>query len=83
MTTLQRGPAVEPGPVSLRPAKNRVGERIIRSGLAAAAGISVITTLGIVVSLVVPALGFFREVDVWDFLTGTRWAPRFEPATFG
>ncbi|MGH8827212.1 MAG: phosphate ABC transporter permease subunit PstC [Jiangellaceae bacterium] len=67
----------------MRPAKNRVGERIIRTGLAAAAGISVIITLGILVSLVVPALGFFREVDVWDFLTGTRWAPRFEPATFG
>lgn len=83
MTTLQRGPAVEPGSASLRPAKNRVGERIIRATLAAAAGISVITTLGILVSLVVPALGFFREVDVWDFLTGTRWAPRFEPATFG
>jgi phosphate transport system permease protein len=83
MTTLHRGPAVEPGPVSLRPAKSRVGERIIRIGLAAAAGISVITTLGIVVSLLVPALGFFREVDVGDFLTGTRWAPRFEPATFG
>ena len=30
-----------------------------------------------------PAVEFFREVSPWDFLTGTTWAPLFEPAHFG
>ncbi len=34
-------------------------------------------TVGIVVSLLVPALSFFREVSVTEFLFGTRWTPRF------
>ena len=44
---------------------------------------SVATTAGIVVALLVPALEFFREVSIVDFLTGTEWAPLFEPARFG
>jgi phosphate transport system permease protein len=34
-------------------------------------------------SLLFPAVDFFREVSVWEFLTGTRWAPRFADADFG
>ena len=45
--------------------------------------VSVVTTVGIVVALLVPALEFFREVPIVDFLTGTDWAPLFEPAHFG
>ena len=30
-----------------------------------------------------PAFEFFREVSLVDFLTGTEWAPLFEPAHFG
>ena len=51
--------------------------------LFAAAAISVLTTLGIVVSLLLPAIDFFGEVPVWEFLFGTTWAPLFEPAHFG
>jgi phosphate transport system permease protein len=43
----------------------------------------VLTTLGIVVSLLLPAIDFFREVSVWDFLTGTTWSPLFLDAQFG
>ncbi len=39
--------------------------------------LSVLVTGGIVVALLVPALDFFREVGPWEFLTGTRWTPRF------
>ena len=42
-----------------------------------AAILSVLVTVGIVVSLLLPALSFFREVSVWEFLTGTRWTPQF------
>jgi phosphate transport system permease protein len=53
------------------------------AGLMSAAGLSVLITVGIVLSLAVPALQFFREVDVLEFLTGTRWAPRFADSDFG
>jgi phosphate transport system permease protein len=45
--------------------------------------VSVATTVGIVVALFVPAFEFFGEISIVDFLTGTEWAPLFEPATFG
>lgn len=79
------GPAGAPGDQGgwITTTNRRPGERAIRIGLAAAAGVSIITTVGIVAALLVPALSFFREVNPIDFLTGTRWAPRFSPATFG
>jgi phosphate transport system permease protein len=45
--------------------------------------VSVATTVGIVVALFEPAIDFFREVSIVDFVTGTDWAPLFEPASFG
>ena len=45
--------------------------------------VSVVTTVGIVVALLLPALEFFRDVSVVDFLTGDVWAPLFRPAEFG
>jgi len=51
--------------------------------LGLASALSVAITVGIVFALLLPALDFFREVSVWDFLTGTRWAPTFSNADFG
>ena len=51
--------------------------------LKAAAGLSVLITIGIFVSLLIPSISFFREVRPWDFLTGTRWAPTFADPDFG
>ena len=44
---------------------------------------SVVTTVGIVISLLLPAIEFFSEIGPWEFFTGTDWAPLFEPGTFG
>jgi phosphate transport system permease protein len=63
--------------------KVRWGELLVQGILFLAAGISVLTTVGIVVSLILPAGEFFAEVNPWEFLTGTTWAPLFEPAHFG
>lgn len=52
-------------------------------GLIGSAGLSVVITLGIVVALALPAIDFFRTVSVAEFLTGTRWAPRFANPSFG
>lgn len=68
---------------SLKSNSKRRGERVILSVLFSASLITVLITIGIAWSLITPAIEFFRQVSVVDFLTGTRWAPRFKPATFG
>jgi len=64
-----------PGAVSLsyRP---RRGEQVVRVLLAGAAALSVLTTVGIVVSLLLPALTFFKDVSIFDYLFGGTWDPR-------
>jgi phosphate ABC transporter permease protein PstC len=52
-------------------------------GLGGSAALSVAVTVAIVLALLEPALAFLREVRLWDFLTGTRWAPTFSDADFG
>jgi len=69
--------------VSLSSSAKRPGEAVTRVILAVAAGITVVITVGIVVALIIPSIGFFREVSVVEFLFGTRWAPRFADASFG
>ena len=45
--------------------------------------ISIFTTLGIVFILLGQSVGFFREVSIIEFLTGTRWTPILKPTAFG
>lgn len=61
----------------------RWGEKLVQGLLFVAAAVSVLTTVAIVASLVLPAVDFFRVVSPWEFLTGTTWAPLFEPGSFG
>jgi phosphate transport system permease protein len=61
----------------------RWGELVVHALLFLAAAISVITTVGIVASLLMPALEFFEDVSPWDFLTGTTWTPLFLDGEFG
>lgn len=65
------------------PRTRKLQERAISVTLFLASAISVFTTLAIVVVLVYEAAGFFLEVPVREFLTGTRWAPLFVPQSFG
>jgi phosphate transport system permease protein len=67
----------------LRASRRRWGEDIIKGLLMLAALISVLTTTGIVLSLIEETISFFGEVGIGDYLFGTEWAPLFEPASFG
>lgn len=69
--------------VALPRKRIRVGELAVQALLFVAATISVLTTVGIVLSLVLPAIDFFRVVSPWEFLTGTTWSPLFLDAHFG
>ncbi len=44
---------------------------------------SVLTTVGIVFVLIFETFAFFREVSLWEFFTGTVWAPLIAPKSFG
>ncbi len=69
--------------VNARAGRRAVMEGGIHSLLWLCAGVSVITTLGIVVVLMVESLQFFREVSIVDFLTDTQWTPLFNEKHFG
>ena len=79
------GPALLPGrpAVSLRSTRPRYGEALVRLLLRFAAILTIVITAGILIALLVPSVEFFRTVPVFDFLFGTRWAPRFADASFG
>ncbi len=68
----------------LAPAE-RTRERLVGGVLLACAGLSVLTTLGVVVLLVTETSEFFADpaVSAWEFLTGTRWTPLFADRSFG
>nr|WP_330385157.1 phosphate ABC transporter permease subunit PstC [Woeseia oceani] len=56
-------------------ARNRV-ETLMEALLIAASSIAILTTLGIVMSVLFEALRFFGEVPVSEFLFGTNWSPQ-------
>ena len=60
-------------------ARNQV-ERIITFFLGASSLIAILTTIGIVVSVVFESLRFFQLVPVTEFLFNTTWNPQFEGA---
>jgi phosphate transport system permease protein len=57
--------------------RRRVGERLIESILFLAAGLSVLVTIGIMVSLFAPLGTFFSHVNPFEFLFGTEWTASF------
>ena len=61
----------------------KVKEKIIEKALAFCALLTILTTIGIVVILLVEAVGFFGEVSIVDFLTDTQWTPLFSQKSYG
>ena len=68
---------------SLRAARRRHGETVIKGLLLVAALISLLTTFGIVYALLEETIVFFGDVGVGEFLFGTKWTPLFQSASFG
>ncbi len=56
-------------------ARNAV-EKIARGALIACACIAILTTVGIVLSVLFESLRFFAAVPFWEFLFGTTWSPQ-------
>jgi len=58
-------------------------ENIIEKLLFLCSFITILTTVGIVFILLFEAVGFFKEVSVWEFLTDSEWTPLFSEKHFG
>ncbi|MGF0537455.1 phosphate ABC transporter permease subunit PstC [Agrobacterium sp. ES01] len=63
-------------------ARNRV-ESAMLAALVIASSIAILTTVGIVMSMLTEALHFFRDVSPLNFFFGTVWDPRFAAAGSG
>lgn len=50
-------------------------EKVIVKMLFVASLVSILTTIGIVLSVTFEAMKFFDMVNIWDFVTGTTWNP--------
>jgi phosphate transport system permease protein len=59
-----------------RPVRKNVGERLIMILLIAASTVAVLTTIGIVLSLVVETVRFLQIVPFTDFVFGLHWSPQ-------
>lgn len=66
---------------SARRVLRTVSEKIIFGLLVAAVIVTVLTTIGIIISLFTEGIAFFLEPEVtlWHFLTSPRWAPTAKP----
>jgi phosphate transport system permease protein len=63
-------------------ARNKV-EKAILASLIVASSIAILTTVGIVLSMLTEATHFFTRVPAWEFFFGTVWDPRFAAAGAG
>jgi phosphate transport system permease protein len=79
--------------VKIKPFRGSIsGDRVVKMKLANSiakniflffAMISIFTTAGIILSLVMDSSGFFKMVSLKDFLLGTQWTPLFNDPQFG
>jgi phosphate transport system permease protein len=63
--------------------RTRAGEWVIERILFLCASLSVLTTAGIIIVLLIETLGFLREVSIVEFLFGREWTPLFANKRFG
>jgi phosphate transport system permease protein len=70
-------------PLFRRRRRLRIAETTFREILRLAALVTILTTVGIVVTLLFNAFEFFRTVSPLTFLTGTQWTPLFANPQYG
>ncbi len=68
---------------SIHKSDKRWGEFLIKFWLWVCAGLSLVTTVAIIVLLIAESLQFFANVSPIEFFFGTRWVPLMKPSSFG
>ncbi len=61
----------------------KLSNTVARNILFLFASITILTTLGIIISLLRDSIGFFAEISIKDFLLGRVWTPLFSDPQFG
>jgi phosphate transport system permease protein len=61
----------------------RTEEKIIEVIMMCCSFVTILTTLGIILVLLLDSVRFFSEVSLVDFLTDTQWTPLFSDKHFG
>lgn len=69
--------------VNSRIKRMRISNTIARNILFLFAIITILTTIGIIASLLKDSIGFFSNVSITDFLFGRKWTPLFSEPSFG
>lgn len=70
-------------PQENRRARQILRERIIAGLLMGCGLLSIVTTVGIVLSLLTETVSFFQMVSITEFFLEKQWTPAFDPAHFG
>lgn len=63
--------------------KRDIDEKLIKAILIIASAISILTTFGILFSILFEAIEFFKLKSFWYFITGTVWSPGVANSQFG
>ena len=63
--------------------KKSIGEKVVPLFYAITAVISVLTTLGILFTLITETFHFFGDVPFKEFFSGTTWYPFSDPGQYG
>ncbi len=63
--------------------RKKIKEKIIETSLFLTALSSIFITISIVIVLSYESIGFFKEISIIEFLTGTEWTPLFADPKFG
>ncbi|MGE3362570.1 MAG: phosphate ABC transporter permease subunit PstC [Rhizobiaceae bacterium] len=58
-------------------------EKVMLASLFTASTLAIVTTIGIVLSMLFQTITFFGQVSPWNFFFGTVWDPRFAAAGSG
>ena len=56
-------------------------EKVVKIVLMLCACVAVLTTIGIILSLLFEAIRFFAHVSIFDFLLGKQWSPQISLRT--
>ncbi|CAG36612.1 phosphate ABC transporter permease subunit PstC [Desulfotalea psychrophila] len=62
--------------ISLELRARNIVERLSTIFLMLCSAVAIFTTLGIIMSVLIESIAFFREVPVLDFLLGLKWSPQ-------
>ncbi|MGZ9583217.1 phosphate ABC transporter permease subunit PstC [Paenibacillus marinisediminis] len=71
------------GKMSFKNSRTHLSDKVIPILLFLCAAISILTTIGIVYTLLTETINFFKVVPIGEFLFGTTWSPIIEPKSFG